>query len=142
MLNAAHSSVVWLVGLSSSSVVGYFGAGGYCPVPFGPLGGGVSLPVIPPVPTCGLLVSGDELHRGVLAGSTALPLPSWPLSLPPLPSSSSLGPPSGDEDGCEGFDADFRISKAISALFHSMRLPRVYRWSYLALQWECQFDQS
>ena len=44
---AAHCSVVRWGGLSSSSTVCFFGAAGHCLVPFGPLGGSVSLPGAP-----------------------------------------------------------------------------------------------
>ena len=101
----AHCSVVRWGGLSSSSTVCFFGAAGHCLVPFGPLGGGVSLPGAPPISPCGSLLSGGGLRRGLLPEPPAL--------------SSSLGLPGGDGDGCAGFDAGFSINKTISALFHS-----------------------
>ena len=119
MQDAAHCSVVRWAGLSSASSVGFLGAGGHCPVPIGPLGSSVPFPGPPLVSPCGLLMLGGGLHPRMLAGPLALPLPSPPLPSPLLMSSSSLGPPGGDDDGCECFDAGFRISNAISALFHS-----------------------
>ena len=63
---AAHCSIVRWDGLSSSSTVCFFGAGGHCPVPFVPLGGGVSLPGAPSISPCGSLLLGGGLRRGLL----------------------------------------------------------------------------
>ena len=74
-------------------------------MPFGPLGGGVSLPSAPPVSPCGSLISGGGLRQGLLPKPLAL--------------SSSLGLLGGDGDGCDDFDTGFSINKTISTLFHS-----------------------
>ena len=118
MQDAAHYSVVRWAGLSSTSFVRFFGAGGHCSA-IGPLGGGVSLPDAPLVRPYWLLMLGSGLYPGLLAG------PSPPLSPPLLLLSSSLQPPGGGDDSCEAFDAGFRILKAISTLFHSIRASRV-----------------